>query len=411
MKNLLLSAVLAATLFGADHGHLGHDHGAHEEPAFDLSLVVDASYVDRNIKDAEIGHFELPAIAHGLIGPSAHEGHDHDGMNTENGFNFNYGELQVNYAPEGNMDFTGILHITEGNVEVENAFVTANLAKGLTVRGGKFFSGFGINNPKHHHAWHFADAPLVHAGFFGSHGINEIGLQLQYEPVVDTLIGFELLQGTNDQMFGNDAINDDANSTLVSEDKQAPSLIVAYAKTSQSIGKAIVDAGVTYMDGSSRINHLDDEEEAHAFYGDSKVYGVDLALTYPLGGGKSLLWENEWFQREMDGNKYVLSSGARPAVKKEQAAYYSQLIYTLNRDWRFGLRYDDITQNDVNGAEQEAGDRMSGMVQYRINNDAFVRLQYNNNRALYEEDEGQKDVKTLIVQFNYTIGSHAGHNH
>ncbi len=410
MKKLMLSAALAATLFGADNGHDNHDHAAHETSEFDISLVVDASYVDRNIDDAEIGHFELPAIAHGLIGPSGHEGHDHDGINAENGFNFNYGELQLNYTPKGNFDFTGILHITEKNVEVENAYVTSKIADNLTLKGGKFYSGFGINNPKHHHTWHFADAPLVNAGFFGSHGVNEIGLQLQYEPFADTLIGFEFLQGDNEQMFGNDTINDDANTTLVSDGEQAPSLIVAYVKKSQSIGKAIVDAGVTYMDGSSRLNHLDDEEEAHAFYGDSTVYGFDLAVTYPLGGGKSLLWENEWFKREMDGNKYLLATGARPAVKKEQAGYYSQLLYTFNRDWRLGLRYDDITQNDVNGAEQESGDRISGMAQYRINNDAFVRVQYNVNRALYEE-EIQKDVKTLIVQFNYTIGSHAGHNH
>ena len=112
----------------------------------------------------------------------------------------------------------------------------------------------------------------------------------------------------------------------------------------------------------------------------------------------------------MDGTKFT-PTPAMAALKKEQAGYYPQLLYTFNRDWRLGLRYDDISQNDVNGVEQESGDRITGMAQYRINNDAFVRVQYNVNRALYEEDEGQKDVKTLIVQFNYTIGSHAGHNH
>ncbi len=34
--------------------------------------------------------------------------------------------------------------------------------------------------------------------------------------------------------------------------------------------------GVSYAKGASRIDHSEDEDEAHAFKGDGKLYGADL---------------------------------------------------------------------------------------------------------------------------------------
>ena len=128
---------------------------------------------------------------------------------------------------------------------------------------------------------------------------------------------------------------------------------------------------------------------------------------------RSLSWENELIYRDMDGETY--KPGEVPnATRKKQGGYYSQLTYTHNQNWRAGLRYDDIYKNDVNGNEINAGDRYSIMAEYNPSEFSRIRLQYNVNRALFEHDDAtdsyiQKDLKSVIVQFNYAIGAHGAH--
>ena len=56
----------------------------------------------------------------------------------------------------------------EGGVAVEEAYVqTLAIPYGLTVKGGRFFSGIGYQNEQHRHAWDFQDAPLVYKAFMG----------------------------------------------------------------------------------------------------------------------------------------------------------------------------------------------------------------------------------------------------
>ena len=389
--------------------------GAQENSTFvqkalnpDISLIVDVSYVDRNIVGHEAGHLELPGIAHGFIGGEDHEGHGHAGYNAENGFNLNYGELSIKSDVDPNFTLDGVFHFTQESVEIEEAyFTTTALPSGLRLRGGKFKSDFGRHNNSHHHTWNFADAPLVYEAFLGSHGINEKGAQLQWvAPTVTYLmVGLEVLQGENEQMFGNGEV--EHNETEVAEAADAPSLLVAYAKTSFDIGDTTLLTGASYAKGDSRIDHLDDEEEPHAFYGENTLYGADLTLKHYYSSYRSLSWENELIYRDMDGEVY--EPGETPAAtRKKQGGYYTQLVYAHDRNWRAGLRYDDIYKNEVNGSSVDAGDRYSAMVEYNPSEFSRIRLQYNVNRALYEEEE-QKELKSFIVQFNYAIGAHGAH--
>jgi hypothetical protein len=50
--------------------------------------------------------------------------------------------------------------------------------------------------------------PLVYESFLGMHGINEKGVQFQWTAPTSTylMLGLEVLQGENEQMFGNEAI-------------------------------------------------------------------------------------------------------------------------------------------------------------------------------------------------------------
>jgi len=75
MKKILLSSVLFATIASAGLNTLPVEKRSFTQSKFipDISLVMDASLVNRNIDDDKVAHLELPGIAHGLIGSHEHD--------------------------------------------------------------------------------------------------------------------------------------------------------------------------------------------------------------------------------------------------------------------------------------------------------------------------------------------------
>src|SRR3990170_5713796 len=68
----------------------------------------------------------------------------------------------------------------ENEVEVEEAFFqTLALDHGLTLKGGRFFSGIGYQNEVHQHSWDFQDAPLAYKAFLGGR-LGDDGGQLRW---------------------------------------------------------------------------------------------------------------------------------------------------------------------------------------------------------------------------------------
>ncbi|MBE0514532.1 MAG: hypothetical protein IBX42_06210, partial [Sulfurimonas sp.] len=182
MKKILLSSAFCTALaYGADV--LPVEKRTFDQSKFipDISLIMDASYVDRNVKDDEVGHLEVPGIAHGLLGSHSHGDDNHATYNAENGFNLNYAELVLSSSVDPFFTMDGIFHFSENGVEIEELFFTSNaLGYGTRLKGGKFNSNFGYLNEQHHHSWDFADMPLAYEAFLGMHGINEVGAQIQW---------------------------------------------------------------------------------------------------------------------------------------------------------------------------------------------------------------------------------------
>ncbi len=439
MKKILLSSVLCTALvYGAEV--LPVEKRTFDQSKFipDISLVMDASYVDRNVKDAEVGHLEVPGIAHGLLGSHSHGDSNHATYNAENGFNLNYAELVLSSSVDPFFTMDGVFHFSENGVEIEELFFTSNgLGYGTKVKGGKFNSNFGYLNEQHHHAWDFADMPLVYEAFLGMHGINEKGAQIQWTAPTPfyLMAGFEVLQGENEQMFGKDSIDasamtGDDNDAEVIEGASAPAMYVGYIKASHDVGNTTFLGGISYAQGDSRIDHTEEhEDEAHAFSGDAKLYGADFVVLHALDSYSSIKWQSEYLQRELDGiqyanakdgsgnlltdaDGYILSSAK---INKKQSGLYSQLIYTHDKNWRMGVRYDTILQNDVTKAgadvEQPDGlDKYSVMVEYHTSEFARFRLQYSHDNAMFNEDGDREKIDTIILQANISIGAHAAHS-
>jgi len=386
----------------------------------DISLIGDISYVSRNIKDAELAHLELPGVAHSIMGTHAHDGDSHAPYNADKGFNLNYAELGLSKSVDQNFKLNSIFHFSQNSVEIEELyFTTGILGHGVQLKGGRFNSDFGYHNNQHHHTWNFADNALVYEAFLGMHGINEKGAQLQWTAPTDTylMIGAEVLQGENEQMFGNSAIHlSDLNSTNSDIGaSNAPSMYIGYVKSSFDIGNTTILSGISYATGTARIDHSSDEEEAHAVTGKSKLYGADLTIKHFFDSYSFLTWQSEYLQREIEGTKYSIDDTSKAAtastLKKEQAGVYTQLIYAPNKHWKMGARYDTIFKNTINLNEgQDSFNKYSAMLEYNTSEFTKLRIQYNLNKALYDEDGKRRDINSVILQANFAIGAHGAHS-
>jgi hypothetical protein len=51
----------------------------------------------------------------------------------------------------------------------------------------------------------------------------------------------------------------------------------------------------------------------------------------------------------------------------------------------------------------------SAMLEYNPSEFSRIRLQYNHNSSLYDEEGHKNNKNEFIVQFNYAIGAHGAH--
>lgn len=418
-KTLLLSTLASATLFAVAPVVKPISERSFSQSQYmpDISMIMDFSYVNHSIKDAELQHLEIPGIVHGIMGTHEHGGNAESTYNAKNGFNLNYAEmvLSSNVDPFFSMD--AVLHFSPEGVEIEEAyFTTTALGNGFRLRGGKLLSEFGRQNSQHHHFWDFGNSGLVNEAFLGSHGINEIGAQLQWVAPTETylMVGAELLQGTNEAMFGNAQIGEEG--AVIAEGKRAPSLVIGYVKSSFDVGSTTVLPGLSYAYGSSRLDHREDEDP-YAFAGNSSLYGADLTLKHYFDSYSFLTWQSEWMMRNMEGTQYAVDPAdinvvtSQAEITKKQAGYYTQLVYAQDQNWRYGVRYDSIYQNDVTGqALPEDMKRYSAMVEYHPSEFSRIRLEYNRNDSLFDEDGQRQSLDTVMLQFNIAIGAHGAHD-
>jgi len=260
--------------------------------------------------------------------------------------------------------------------------------------------------------------PLIYTRMLGEEGLNEQGFQLQYLVPSEQyiMLGVEVFKGQNEQSFGYEGFEISKDSHFVIEDTNYPSLWVAYAKTSFEMGQGTVLTGVSMAEGNSRLNHLDDEN-AQAYEGKNTLYGLDFTYKYYFTANHAITWQNEYLYREMDGTQYTQNASGQwqgLSLEKAEAGYYTELIYQYDKNWRTGFRYSAINQNEVtvNGNDKsnpEDSYVASAMLEYNPTEFSRLRLQYNHNSSLYDEEGNKNNNNEIILQFNYAIGAHGAH--
>lgn len=396
----------------------------------DISLITDFSYVSRSLTDDTYKSVNIPGFNHGFFHSHGDHGHGHAPYNAERGFNFNYSEMYISSAVDPYFDLVGVFHLGKDSFEIEEGyFQTRDLPYNLKLKGGKFYSEFGRLNKQHHHVWNFADAPLIYRAIFGEHNLNETGVQLSWLAPTPfyLLTGFEVFQGDNENNFNRNGFEVctqidittkgcTSNAYIKINDTKKPNLFTLFIKPSFDIGNTSILTGVSYAQGKTRINHLEDDNP-HALSGDTKIYGFELTARHTLDSYRYLLLQSEYIYRKFDGTRfgYNDTSGDLQTrrLERKQAGFYVEGIYKFAQRWRVGLRYDLINKNDVfvNGINRNLPSNMykySAMIDFLPSEFSRIRLQYNYDRSLFIGND-RKPNNEIILQFNLAIGAHGAH--
>jgi hypothetical protein len=392
-KTSIVNRIVASSLKGTREKNASNSMN----PA--ISLNVDTFFYSTNLSDAEIEAREIPGYRtlHEEVG-SAHAAHGE----TSEGFNMRSAELAIFAPVDPYLNLYTTIPISETGIEVEEAyFVTTALPRGLQLKGGKFKSGFGRFNAFHRHAWSFADAPLPYLAFFGDEGLIEKGAQLTYLPnlPVYTLLGLEVLQGSNEVLFGDGA-------------KDGVHAYAAFAKFSKDFGaSSTVLAGFSVAGGKTSTESIEHESEYNA---NSTIYGAELTYKWRPSKKKSFTLEAEYLLRRQAGKYYedATDSSGVERLTRSQDGLYVQGFYQFGR-WRAGVRYDvlDVFEDDFekDGVRQDFGaspERITGSLEFNPTEFTRLRLQYNHDEMARTGETNHE----LYLQFILAIGAHGAHS-
>jgi|GEM_PF-6266029 len=97
MRKLCWMTIFLALLLGRIYGQedtQAKSGSPYSQAKFvpDISLILDCSYMYRNLNDERMRSLYIPELTHTHSGGDT-EGHSHDAMHSHKGFNLNYGEI------------------------------------------------------------------------------------------------------------------------------------------------------------------------------------------------------------------------------------------------------------------------------------------------------------------------------
>lgn len=299
--------------------------------------------------------------------PTSNIGHD------PNGSGFTMQEIELAIQSEIDPYFRADVYLGfhEEGVEIEEAYLsTLGLAKGLTLRAGKFLVPFGRHNPKHLESWSFADNTLANKSFFGGEGLSELGVEAKYTlplPFYFSLTG-SITNGDNGSSFGGDRKED--------------LLYAGRAEVSFDLSEE-----VTLLAGGSALAGFNDSGTGN----NTDMFGGDLLIKWKPSSYTSLLWQFEYLYRRMERPNQLLTDGG----------FYSLVDFQFYRRWHLGLRYDQMGVPDEFFNKDL---RLTPMISFDPTEFSRLRLQYE-----YIKDENQPVEHGLIFQLQFNMGPHGAH--
>lgn len=340
---------------------------------------------------------------------------------------FGLGESELAIAANIDPYFRGVAIASlapEGGAGIEEAyFQTLALPAGLSLKGGRFFSGLGYLNEQHQHAWDFQDAPLPYKAFLGNQ-LRQDGLQLKWVAPTDLLVevGAEISAG--DQFPGSDRNKNGAGGSSI------------FGHVGGDLGTSTAwRAGLSYLKTSPRDRGYDDIDTlgntvANRFTGNARLWAADAVLKWAPDGNATqtgFKLQGEYFRLTQNGRSTyddTAGSGAfgvlSDVFNARQSGWYLQGVYQFMPRWRAGLRHDRLNYGSVtngivtNGLGPAAADfpllapyspsRNTLMFDWSPTEFSRIRLQLAQDKSRPNVTDNQ-----VFVQYIYSLGAHGAH--
>jgi hypothetical protein len=334
---------------------------------------------------------------------------------------FNLGESELSLSASVDPYFTASLTTAiaaDGEIGVEEAyFRTLALPSGLSLKGGRFFSGVGYLNEIHAHAWDFADAPLVYQAMFGGQFAQD-GVQLKWLAPTDLFMEFGAELGNGGAFPGTRLERNGFNGETL------------FAHVGGDLGESISwRTGLSWQELRAENRSYEDLDSlgdpvTNAFSGRSRTWIADATLKWtPLGDPdrRQLKLQGEYMHRSEDGSLAFDATGAASSgdYRSTQSGWYLQGVYQFLPRWRAGLRYDSLDSGSpkiglVQDGTLEAADfpmlasasprRTTVMLDFSPSEFSRLRAQF----AL-DDARDQKTDRQFWLQYIYAIGAHGAH--
>jgi hypothetical protein len=288
----------------------------------------------------------------------------------------------------------------ENEVEVEEAFFqTLALGRGFTVKGGRFLSGIGYQNPIHQHAWDFQDAPLPYKAFLGGR-LNDDGVQAKWLAPTDLLVELGAEAGRGRQFPASDA------------DRNGAGMWSLFGHVGGDAGAGGAwRTGLSYLKASPQDRAFTDGGMLQSFTGESKLWIADAVFKWAPQGNASitnLKLQGEYFRRTEEGSLDAAGYSSR------QSGWYAQAVYQFMPRWRAGYRYDRLDHGSVSSGLSEAQApllltdyeprRNTVMVDWSPTEFSRIRLQLAQDKSRVGATDNQ-----VLVQYIFSLGAHGAH--
>jgi len=421
---LLASAFLSPTLV-ASQWQIGDDH-----IGVDVSLILEGVYFNTLSR----GNDEPAGFEGGHDHGHGH-GHDHGhghghSHGFDEGFNLGHSELVFEARLGELLDGTLMIGFDDDHLEVEEAYLTTRtLPAGLQVKAGKFLSDIGYINSRHPHDWDFVDRPLVNEYLFGDHGLQETGVQATWLAPTETytLLGVELLQGTNENVANFEGRQSALNGqNRILSDASGPRLVTAFAKFGPDLGPdQALQLGVsggyarTFQKTDEHSTRFEDWDGSAWFAGLDAVYKYESGRAYGHGNWRL---QSEYFYREIDVDRRDVNFAEDDngpigfvrnvqSFKNKQDGIYLQGVYGFAPRWEAGLRLEALgLTNELgrgDGTKEDTSYRHGAQVTFRPTEPVFLRAQL--NQTDFAGDHGSDRGLEFLFQVNVALGAHGAH--
>jgi len=297
-------------------------------------------------------------------------------------------ELAVTSNVDAYLKADATISFTEKDVSVENIYLTTiQLPLYLQARIGKINVPFGIQNPMHTHVWPFIEPPLINEAIFGFEGWKDTGVAISWLAPLPwyfnlTAAGFN---GGEETLFNSGHKGD--MDGLVTVDN-----VIAIGNSST------LRLGGSYAWGPAAFEGDSILEPKNL---DSQVWGADFQIKWrppKLSRSRALVLQAEYLE-----HKYF---SANQSISDPENGYYVMALAQVSRFFWLQGRYDSLRRPDYqleSDDDPRFQDRGSGAV-------AFVPTEFQAYKVQYSSlNLGGRTEQRVMVQVNFTIGSHPAH--